>query len=338
MNQKHKPLHMYPSPVYATYWEFAAERLAIFFRRVNQCRPPWTADEILGQYRFTNVYRASDRVSQYLIRSVIYSGDQTCEETFFRIILFKFFNKIETWELLEREVEEISWKSYELDRYAGALTRARKRGHKIYSAAYIMPSGSGDLRCREKHRSHLRLLEMMMRDELPRRVGDAKSMKEVYSLLLAYPMIGPFLAYQLATDINYSAITDFDEMEFVVPGPGARSGIRKCFTELGNMTEVDAIRYVAEHQQEEFEKRGIEFKTLWGRPLQLIDCQNIFCEVDKYARVAHPAVEGIGGRTRIKRKYEPNPEPLDFWFPPKWGINNAVANSKVAAPEPCYAT
>ena len=46
-------------------------------------------------------YRASDRVSQYLIRNVIYRHDQGPEEVFFRIMLFKLFNKIETWELLE---------------------------------------------------------------------------------------------------------------------------------------------------------------------------------------------------------------------------------------------
>ena len=46
---------------------------------------------------------------------------------------------------------------------------------------------------------------------------------------------------------------------------------------------------MAENQEDEFARRGIEFQTLWGRPLQLIDCQNLFCEVDKYARVYHPA-------------------------------------------------
>ena len=41
--------------------------------------------------------------------------------------------------------------------------------------------------------------------------------------------------------------------------------------------------------------------------MQLIDCQNLFCEVDKYARHAHPEVRGISGRTRIKQSYRPNP-------------------------------
>ena len=46
-------------------------------------------------------------------------------------------------------------------------------------------------------------------------------------------MVGDFLAYQFITDINYSTLTDFSEMEFTVPGPGARDGIHKCFESIG---------------------------------------------------------------------------------------------------------
>ena len=66
---------------------------------------------------------------------------------------------------------------------------------------------------------------------------------------------------------------------------------------------------------------GWTFAGLRGRPLQLIDCQNLFCEVDKYARAAHPEVAGISGRTRIKQAYRRDTAPLTAWFPPKWGLN-----------------
>lgn len=87
--------------VFDSYWEFAAERQAIFFRRIANEPVPWTDDQILLAFRFTNAYRASDRVSQYLIRNVIYTGSYSLEEQVFRILLFKLFNKIETWQLLE---------------------------------------------------------------------------------------------------------------------------------------------------------------------------------------------------------------------------------------------
>src|SRR6266478_649284 len=84
------------SKVFWTYWRFAVERQATFLRRLNNIQP-WTLDPILKTFKFTNAYRASDRVSQYLIREVANCGDQTPDEVFFRIILFKLFNKIDTW-------------------------------------------------------------------------------------------------------------------------------------------------------------------------------------------------------------------------------------------------
>src|ERR1051325_10092909 len=63
-----------PTVVFTTYWRFAAERQKIFFRRLKKPNPPWTTDPLLQQHKFTNAYRASDRVSQYLIRHVIYSS------------------------------------------------------------------------------------------------------------------------------------------------------------------------------------------------------------------------------------------------------------------------
>ena len=91
-----------------------------------------------------------------------------------------------------------------------------------------MPSG-GSLGHERKHRNHLTLIERMIASELPARLADAGSMQQAFNLIRAYPTIGDFLAYQYVTDINYSAVTDFTEMEFVVPGPGAIDGIRKCF-------------------------------------------------------------------------------------------------------------
>jgi thymidylate kinase len=322
-----------PSEVYETYWRFAAERQAIFFRRLGGV-VPLTADPILAKHKFCNAYRASDRVSQYLIRNVIYRHDQSPREIVFRAMLFKLFNKIETWELLERALGTPRHAEFDLERYAAVFDRALEAGRAVYSGAYIMPSGSGDYEDPRKHRSHLRLLQRMMQDRLPQRIAECRSMRQAFELVLSYPMIGEFLAYQYVTDINYSTVTNFTETEFVVPGPGARDGIRKCFKSLGGLSEADIIRWVAEHQEQEFERLGVEFRTLWGRPLQLIDCQNLFCEVDKYARLAHPHVKGISGRTRIKQTYRPNPSPVAFWYPPKWGINEVVEQTQRDAGRP----
>lgn len=314
--------------VYDTYWRFAAERQAVFFRRVSGDNPPWTSDPILLTYKFTNAYRASDRTSQYLIRKVLYDGEQTPNELFFRTILFKLFNRIETWELLNRILGRISWSGYSFARYDAVLTKAMDDGEAIYSGAYIMPSGRSGSSGERKHRMHLKLVEQMLADNLPARLGDAASMGQAFEMLRAYPTIGDFLAYQFVTDVNYSTLTNFTEMEFVVPGPGARDGIRKCFSDLGGLTEADIIKVVTERQDAEFDRLGLKFQSLWGRPLQLIDCQNLFCEVDKYSRVRHPEFVGLTGRTRIKQRYQMDPSPIAYWYPPKWGVNERIEKGR----------
>jgi hypothetical protein len=83
---------------------------------------------------------------------------------------------------------------------------------------------------------------------------------------------------------------------------------------------------MADHQKEEFARLGLSFQTLWGRPLQLIDCQNLFCEVSKYARMAHPDIKGMNDRIRIKQIFTANSQQIPYWFPPKWGLNGILGN------------
>lgn len=320
---------MKPTLVFETYWSFAFERQDLFFKRVLGEPHPWTADPILSTFRFTNAYRAADRVSQYLIKNVIYVGDQSPTEVFFRIILFRLFNKIETWELLRSSLGVICWHEYSFDHYNAILSGALQTGTRIFTAAYVMPSGNQSFGQPRKHANCLRLLESMMKGDLPQRVCDTQSMGQAFLLLRSCPMLGDFLAYQYTIDVNYSTLTNFSEMEFVVPGPGARAGIRKCFNSLGSMSESDIIRWVAENQEAEFERRGLKFKTLWERPLQLIDCQNLFCELDKYARIAHPNADGGSQRKRIKQRYRPNAQKIDYWFPPKWGLNDRLKRTQI---------
>lgn len=316
-----------PTAVFDTYWRFAAERQAIYDARRQGLPGPWTDDSILAGHRFTNCYRAADRVSQYLIRHVIYSGSQDFHEVAFRTLLFKVFNKIETWELLCAELGTPTWETYDHEEYDRVLSTAFASGRTLYSAAYVMaPPRLGAAR---KHTNHLRLLELMMGQGLPAALTGARSMSAAFEALRAQPGIGDFLGFQFLIDLNYSDGLDFDEMEFVVPGPGARDGIRKCFGKGADGVEAQVIRYMAEHQDEHFARLGLSFTGLRGRPLQLIDCQNLFCEVDKYARVAHPAIPGISGRTRIKQRFAPVPTPLTDWFPPKWALN---------APSPVHAS
>jgi hypothetical protein len=148
--------------VFDSYWRFAAERLAIYYRRLTDPVGPWTDDLILREYRFTNTFLVADRVSQYLVREVQYRPDrsQTPAEVFFRTILFKLFNRIDTWVALERELGHSSWQNTRFEAVSQVLDRLLQEGRRVYSAAYIMPSPAfGHQR---KHLNHLEMLARMM--------------------------------------------------------------------------------------------------------------------------------------------------------------------------------
>lgn len=316
------------TPVFEAYWRFAAERQRIFFNRLARANAlRLTSDPVLARYKFTNAYRASDRVSQFLIRHVIYRDDlpRSDEEVFFRIMLFKLFNKIETWTFLEETLGPITLSNYRFEDFERALAERMAGGERIYSAAYIMPSAGGVFGRKYKHQNHLLLLEEMLERGFPEKLRACGSMGEAFDLMASAPSIGKFLAYQYATDLNYSLVTDFPEDDFVVAGPGALDGIGKCFRNLGGISAEDIIRVMFERQDEYFSAFGLDFPSLWGRPLQLIDCQNLFCEISKYARVAFPEIEGVSGRTRIKQKFAPARSLPAPFYPPKWGLNEKIA-------------
>ena len=311
---------------YDAWWRFAYERQQIYYRRLRGEAAPWTDDLTLSRYRFTNAYRVADRVSQYLIKEVIYPDDlpQDANEVVFRILLFKFFNRIETWETLTSQLGSVALADNPFARIDEILSGELAAERRIYSAAYIMPTGRSRKISARKHQTHLALLREMMADCLGDRLADAPTMKAGFDLLRSYPMIGDFLGYQFIIDVNYSDIVDFSETEFVAAGPGAREGLRKCFADAGGRSDSDLIRMMMDMQEDEFARLGLDFHDLFGRPLKLIDCQNLFCEVAKYARARFPALTPPGGRARIKQKYRPAGRIAAPFFPPKWGMNDAV--------------
>lgn len=309
--------------VFNSYWRLAAERQAIFFRRIANEPLPWTNDPILKSYKFCNTYRASDRVSQYLIRNVIYKGSQNEEEVVFRALLFRMFNKIETWQHLETVFGSVDLSRFTFKDYARALENRLNSGEAIFGNAFILCATKA-FGFDKKHLNYLALIrQMVQKDNIVRQIVDAKSFKEVFSIFRSYPLLGNFMAYQIAIDMNYSNIIDFSENDFTIAGPGAERGIRKCFIDTADKSNEYIIRWMTENQEIQFDRLGIKFQSLWGHPLHYIDCQGLFCETDKYCRMAFPELKS--NRKRIKASFKHNSGRIEYFYPPKWGINDRVS-------------
>lgn len=318
------------SSIFQYYFYFIQERMNIFWNKYNNMPAPWSNDKILKEYKFTNVYRASDRVSQYLIKEIIYNKDEMFneEDILLRILFFKIFNKIETWEFIEDKLGKIRTSNFNLPRI-NQLLAERRALTPIFSNAYMMTGTHSKYNHLDfKHEKWLQMVkDEMIGEKIIRNILKAKSLSEVYALLRNCSFIGDFLAYQYAIDFNYSHVINFSEDSFVKAGIGAIRGIKKCFEPLGNYTYEDAIKYTRDNFEKYQNQFGYtEFKNLFGRPLTLIDLQNCFCETDKYLRAKRPDLQV--DNVRIKQKYKETCKPLNLFYPPKWKINTIIK-------EPC---
>ena len=311
--------------VYRAYWTLAVRRQHIFEQRMAGDPGPWTSDPILTQYKFCNAFRASDRVSQFLIRNVIYhGGTYSPESALLRIVLFRLFSKPSTWRALEDTLGPITSDTFADDRIDTVLDDLYARGETIYTNAFILCANKAYGYDR-KHRNHLALIRAMRSSRLAKLVARAGGLSDIYQALIGYPLLGRFMAYQLAIDINYSGSPRSTRTSSRVAGPGAERGIRKCFLDTGGRKPEEIIGWMVDHQEEECEQLRLEPPTLYGRRLHAIDCQGLFCELDKYARVAFPELRS--NRQRIKVNFTPSTEPLPLFYPPKWDLNNRLPSA-----------
>lgn len=230
----------------------------------------------------------------------------------FRITLFNLFTKIETWELLIRELGPLTWSRYDRSNYQRVLNRAKKEGMALYTGAFQKPAPHFDFS--DAYMNHLCLLEMLMENDLAGRLLNANYMAEVYEYLISFPSMGAFSTYQLMLNLSYSEVLNFSNMDFVVPGPGASSGLSKMFghsmkgaREAVPGIEEAIIRWLAKHQNAHFKRLGLEFSGLGPGclPMDLADIEHLLCEVDKYSRIAHPKLKGK--RTELRGIFKPSP-------------------------------
>jgi hypothetical protein len=324
-----------PNENFKYYLDFLSERMDIFWKRYFSMEPPYTENPIFNEYKFTNVYRSLDRVSQFLLGDVIYdevgmANDWDSEDIFIRTILFKHFNKIETWLSLEKEFGKITSdiKFDDIDRF---LTELSKK-ETIYSNAYMMTASfmkngkiMGDYKIKEnslKHSAYLQIWKSVINSGKMYDIMASKSLAELQGKLNEIITVGGFLSMQYAIDLNYSQLFHFDENEHIIAGPGAQRGIERTFTIEGRPDYIEIIKWVTKELPNLLYDYGFEFSPLPGREPKLIDIQNCFCETDKYLRGLGVKTEGVEVEgKRIKNYFKPKSENIKFVFPPKWNID-----------------
>ena len=185
-----------PSVILDTFFAFVSERYKIHCRRLAGIpQSEWTKDPILQQYPFTNVFRVFDRVTQYILQEVVQKGDQSLREQCFRIMLFRSFNKVETWEYLAEMFGALTWRNFDLIAIERALLD-RQQVAALYNPAYIIPPSK--LGASANASNHLRLIQLMMEEGLPKQLQKLEHLKDAHGRIMLFPGMGEFMALQYA--------------------------------------------------------------------------------------------------------------------------------------------
>lgn len=221
------------NPMLHLFFKFVCERHLIQERRLAGLSQPWTEDEILQDWPFTNVFRVLDRNTQYVLRHVIPEGSQSLEESAFRVILFRFFNKIETWELLKERLGKLTWKNFSIEAYENALEDIATSGptakrRELYNNAYIIPAPR--IGYDSNYEAHLRLIEVMMEEGLPKKLLRFKHLKDAHGYLSIYPSMGDF------TSLQYVPIPLCSDWPAHLPRSGCSSTSTCSHTTAGTKT------------------------------------------------------------------------------------------------------
>lgn len=289
------------------FWNFVAERQKVWHRRVSGKEPPWTQDEILRNYRFTNVYRELDPGTQYAIQHIM-ARDEPAKDRAFNVMIYRLIGRSETHEALgfQRPGE------FERAEFEATLKQRREKG-PVFTGAYLV-SGYSGYESSDKVENISKIFEEVAEgfDHTWEKVEDAGRMKDVYKTIRELPGFGNFLSYQVTVDLVYEngdgSILPFNQNDWARAGPGAKKGLELLADSPGKKERLDIMRWLARNQQCQFDAHGIEFDYVKDgvglrKTLSLADIQNCLCEFYKYHKIKNDK-----GRARRKFRLE-NAEP-----------------------------
>ena len=263
------------------YW--MDERHRIYLRRVAGDQKPWTDDEILREFYFTNVYRELDRTTQWFKRTVR-EPLQDSVEVIFATVCWRWFNLIETGEVLR----EHGWlREWDEAAVVAELGRRRTEGKPVFTGAYMINSPPG----RPKLEAICARITNVWRDLYPlvRDAAGWATLQQAHNRLRAYDGMGGFMAYEIVCDLRHTAVLDraTDISTWANPGPGA---VRGLYRVLG-MPIPNKSNATAPPPPSDWTERMVDLLTAArvvlpsGFPLEMREIEQSLCEFDKYERL-----------------------------------------------------
>lgn len=293
-------------------YNFIKRRYAIHLRKdVLKKDPPWTNDEVLKNFRFTNIRREHDRESKWVIEHIANNPELSYEDKLLNVILFRLYNKHETAELISMPFKFSQTPDWNPEWYRSLFEAALVEDPKrvFFTAAFHTVGMKNTLKkvTGEDYAPMriLKFIKILINEGLVDDIKVCVNQQEVYQTLTDYNGIGRFLAYQFYVDMTYIAEFPFSENEFTVAGPGCVMGLNYLFEDRDGMSYEECLFWLRDNLDRLFiEELGKDWdakRVFWDLPeedrcFNVMSLENCFCELSKYIR----AKDGTG---RPRKKY-----------------------------------
>lgn len=280
---------------------FVYEREAIRIARENGLpRERWTKDPVLQRYKFTNIRRRDDRVSQWMLKNVLLPNRKR-RDLWFTALVARLINWPPTLErLLYEEVIPCAPEDFDPRAFVRTIESLKGDGRKIYSSAYMLYPTKLEPGTNKAHSVAKYMLGGAVRiaEHLTYSLEERSIEVFVRELSRCYG-ISTFMAGQVAADLTYcpgQLDRAVDLYSYAPMGPGSLQGLnylrkRKryaAWTQEAFNTELEHLNFAIH------ERLGITDLTLH-------DMQSVMCEFGKYVRA-------VTGEANPKNLYNPEKE------------------------------
>lgn len=265
-------------------FDWMNERHAIWKRRAAGKPWPWTEDEILRTYKFTNVFRELDRVTLELHKRV--DKLPAAAMKLYHIVAFRAFNRPETYDALMEDASLYNFKAM-----IKTLRGMIKRGEHVFTGAYIVTNAGSKVPKIELMASALAVILHRI-DELHDDIIEDGTMQGATRLLAEFPMHGNFTSYEVVCDLRWQKSMGLsrapDRLTWANLGPGARRGINRMRTGRFNEKAFGDTQSYIEYMRDLLAEAPsrLDQKTFADAPaLEMREIEHSLCEYDKYMRV-----------------------------------------------------
>lgn len=232
------------------FFRTAWERQSIWTRRQTEAQGPWTADPILGEWWFHNVFRELDTHTQQLM-TLAAEADLPPGDIVFNVWLWRVLDHWPAW----TELTGGSFVARPLDEGTALMERLnemRAEKRQVFTSRHLSPAIT----------AVARMMPYMVRlsPAVAQRVGETEDMESVFDTLSALPGVGKFLADQIGQDLSLLRVTRASLDRWIHVGPSAMTGLELVYGyRIMPRTAVQAVKVLRDEQSDRFKALGLDF-------------------------------------------------------------------------------